>query len=252
MSKQCLFCPNPVDSVEDVWSTWILEDLKPVKPIRIKRGKTVVAEAVDNVEIRIKCVCQNCNNGWMSAIEGENKPHMLAMMNDKPIVLMPAQQKLLTRWAILKAMVLDGANPKKRIPFYSESERMAMKPPLRSLPVGTIVWIGRLSVKGFHAELGDTFGKINNIPKAFHGCVTTIIVGHLVIQVMTMHVLAMFATTRIRPESKPGAWDINLLEIWPVFGNKSWPPTFSFALEGTTNHIGTLVNRFKIGEDITK
>jgi len=187
----------------------------------------------------------------MSDIENENKPHMLAMMNDKPTVLEPKQQKLLTRWAILKAMVLDGSS-KSRIPFFSESERIGMKPPSRSIPVGTLAWIGRLSVKTFHAGLTDTFGKIGNVPKAFHCCVVTIIVGHLAIQVVTMHVLPMFATMRIRPVDNPGAWDVNLLDIWPVFGEKCWPPRFSFALKGPTHHIAGLINRWKIGTDITK
>ena len=251
MSKQCLFCSNPVDSAEHVWSDWILKDLKPSKPIHIKIGKPA-GKWVDNPEARIKCVCQKCNNGWMNDIDGENKPHMLAMMNDKNEVLTPAQQKLLTRWAILKAMVLDGANPKKRIPFYSEPERVGMKPPSRSLPVGTRTWIGRLSDKAFHAGLGDTFGKIDDIPKGFHGCDTTIIVGHLVIQVVTMHVLPMFATRGLRLGCKPGAWDVNLMEIWPVFGEKRWPPSSTFTLDRTSSGIGTLVNRFKIGTDITK
>jgi hypothetical protein len=230
----------------------ILEDLKPVQPIRIKRGKTILAQSVDNPEIRVKAVCQKCNNRWMSDIEGENKPHMLAMMNDKPAVLRPAQQKLLTRWAVLKAMVLDGGYPKYRIPFYSESERHGMKPPSRFIPVGTLAWIGRLSVKGFHAGVTDTSGKINDIPEAFHTCITTIIVGHLVIQVLTMHVLPMFATTRIRPGCYPGAWDVNLLEVWPADGDKCWPPPFSFEMKGTTHNIGFLVNRYKMGEDVTK
>jgi hypothetical protein len=189
----------------------------------------------------------------MSDVENENKPHMLAMMNGKQTVLQPTEQKLLTRWAILKAMVPDGSSQTRRaVPFYSESEKTGMKPPSCSLPVGTLVWIGRLSVKAFHAGLTDTFGKVNNIPKAFHGCVTTIIVGHLVIQVLTMHVLPMFATTRFSPVYEPGAWDVNLLDIWPVFGGKLWPPRFSFTLDGTTHHIARLVNRWKIGEDITK
>jgi hypothetical protein len=158
----------------------------------------------------------------------------------------------LTRWATLKAMVLDGSSPRKRIPFYSESERRGMKPPSSFHPVGTLTWIGRLSVKGFHAGVTDTFGEINGIPKAFHGCVTTIIVGHLVIQLVTKHVLAMFATSGVQLGCKPGAWDKNLLEIWPVWGNKSWPPPATFRLEGTTHHIGALVNRYKMGEDITK
>lgn len=220
MSKQCLFCPNPVNSAEHIWSDWILEDLKPVQR--------------------------------MSDLEGENKPHMFAMMNDKPTVLTPTQQKLLTRWAILKAMVLDGSSPKRRIPFYSASERIGMKPPSRSLPVGTLTWIRPLSDNAFHAGLTDTFGQIDGIPKAFHGCVTTIVVGHLVIQVVTMHVLPMFATMTLRPDCKPGAWDVNLLEIWPVFGEKRWPPRFTFTLDGATRHIGALVNRYKMGTDITK
>src|SRR5579864_5161898 len=137
MSRKCLFCPNPVDSAEHLWSDWILEDLKPVEPIHIKFGKTF-AKWVDDPEVRIRCVCQRCNNGWMSSIESENKPHMLAMMNDKSTLLAPTQQKLLTLWAILKAMVLDGSSRSLCSHVYTASERGAMKPPSRSLPVGTI------------------------------------------------------------------------------------------------------------------
>jgi|SRR5271169_2007089 len=250
MAKRCLFCPRAVDSAEHIWSDWILEDLKPVQPIHIKIGKTM-SKWVDNPEVRVKCVCQKCNNGWMSDIENENKPHMSAMMNGKPTVLEPKQQKLLTRWAILKAMVLDGSS-KSRGPFYSESERTDMKPPSRSIPIGTHAWIGRLSLKSFHAGLTDTFGEIGNIPRAFHGCVTTIIVGHLTIQVVTLHVLPMFATMNPLPVYKPGAWDLNLLDIWPAFGEERWPPRSSFELKGTTHHIALLINRWKIGTDITK
>jgi hypothetical protein len=52
---------------------------------------------------------------------------------------------------------------------------------------------------------------------------------------------------------EPGAWDVDLLEIWPVFGEKCWPPKVSFVLkEATPHHIAHLINRWKIGEDITK
>jgi hypothetical protein len=105
---------------------------------------------------------------------------MLAMMNDKPTVLEPRRQKLLTRWAILKAMVIDGSS-KSRISFYGESERK--------------------------------------------------------------HEATVY---------KPGPWDVNLLDIWPAFGEERWPPRFSFELKGTTHHIAGLINRWKIGTDITK
>ena len=122
-----------------------------------------------------------------------------------------------------------------------------MKPPLRSLPVGTLTWIGRLSIKSFHAELTDTFGEINHIPKAFHSSVTTIIVGHLVIQTVTMHALPQFATMHPRPICKPGAWDVNLLEIWPAFGDNRWPPQFTFTLDRSVHHIGGQRSLVKIG-----
>ena len=248
MAKQCLFCPRPVDSAEHLWSEWILEDLKPTQPIHIKIGKTT-AKWIDKPEVRIKCVCQKCNNSWMSDLENENKPHILAMMHSKSIILKPAQQRSLARWSILKAMVIDGSSP-KRIPFYSSSERTLMKPPSRALPVGSLVCIGQLSVEAFHAGLTGTFGEVGSIPEAFHGCVVTIIVGHLVIQVITMHVLAMFATNEgLRANYKSGAWDVSLLDIWPVFGEAYWPPPLPFTLEGT-NGIKLLIDRWKIGSNI--
>lgn len=254
MARRCIFCPNPVDSAEHLWSDWILEDLKPVQPIHIKFGKSF-AKWVDDPEVRIHCVCHKCNNGWMNDIEGEVKPLMQPMLHGHPIVLRPVEQKLLTRWAVLKAMVLDGSSPSRRSTlFYNECERVGMKPQLRALPVGTFTWIGRLSIQSFHAELFDTFGQINFVPKAFHGCVVNIVVGHLVFQVLTMHVLPMFANGRsVAPRYEHGAWDVNLLEIWPAFGDKRWPPPFAFVLKGNTpHHIARLVRRFRIGEDITK
>jgi hypothetical protein len=248
-----LFCPNPVDSCEHIWSDWILKDLKLGSRIQIKFGNSF-AKWVDDPEVKIKCVCQKCNNGWMSDIEGENKPHMLAIMNDKPTILTPTEQKSLARWTILKAMVIDGARPKQRIPFYSLSERLDMKPPSRFVPPGTLVWIGRLSVKSLHAAILDSRGQINGIDEAYRGCITTIIVGHLAIQALTIHVLPRFLgmLRRLHIDPKPGAWDMNLLDIWPVFGEMSWPPAVTFTLGRTSTSIGHLADRFRIGTDITK
>ena len=248
MAKQCLFCPLPVDSAEHIWSDWILQDLKPTQPIHIRIGKTT-AKWVDNPEVKINRVCHRCNSTWMSDLESQTQPQIRAMMHGDSIVLSAAQQRSLTRWAVLKSMVIDGSSA-KRTPFYSQDERNALKSPSSFIPTGTRTWIGRLSLKAFHAGLTDTFGEIDRIPEAFHGCVTTIIVGHLVVQVITMHVLPMFATFHLRPQYKPGAWDVSLVEIWPVFGEARWPPPFSFVLEGTTHHIRGVINRWKIGTDI--
>lgn len=184
----------------------------------------------------------------MSDLENSNKPQIRAMMHDKPINLGPAQQKLLARWAVLKAMIIEAAN-RERTPFYGADERIGLKPPSSFFPVGTSVWIGRLSRKAYHAGGTDIWRQIDQVPRAMHGCLTTIIVGHLAIQVLTAHVLPMFATSRPSFECNPGAWDINLLDIWPVFGARKWPPPVTFTFKGP-NSIATLINRWKLGEDI--
>ena len=247
MAKQCLFCLKTVDSAEHIWSDWILEDLQLYTPIRIRIGRKT-DRWKDNPEMLVNCVCQRRNNEWMSDLENENKPHMRLMMNDKSVILEPEQQKLLARWAVLKAIVIEATN-RHRPPFYEERERKGLVPPSPFLPVGTAVWLGRIPMKGFHAGGTDIWRAINKIANALRGCVTTIIVGHLVFQALTVHVLPVFVSCRIVPECEPGTWDSKLLDIWPIFGTHRWPPPVSFARKGIDS-IGWLILRYSLGENI--
>lgn len=186
----------------------------------------------------------------MSNLEGANKPHMRRMMNDEAVELNPQQKKLLTRWAILKSMVIESIHRRNAL-FYSKDEREGMnRMPSPSLPLGTFVWIGRLSFKAFHANATDVWGNIDQIPKAVHSCVTTIVVGHLVFQVVTGHAIPKYATYKVISNCKPGAWDKTLLEIWPCYGSTSWPPTISFGRNGP-NHIAALLDRWRIGTRVS-
>lgn len=247
MPRKCLFCENPVDSAEHVWSDWILKDLKPAEPIRRQIGRHTDVYT-DDPEVLVRCVCQRCNNGWMSDIENENKPQISAMMRDHPVVLEPLQQKSLTRWAILKAMIIEATN-RQRPHFFSEFEKTSLKPPTSALPAASLVWIARFSNIGFHAGGTDIWAAIDGIPKAMHGSVTNIVVGHLAIQVLTPHVPPMFTSRARDVESRPGEWERNLVNIWPVFGAVHWPPSLSFTLQGPDS-IGALINRWKLGQNI--
>ena len=248
MAKQCLFCPREADSSEDVWSSWILEDLKPTERVPRRIGRHLDTYTV-NSAIRVKCVCQGCNNGWMSDLETGNQARMRTMMHGQRTVLNPTEQKLLARWAILKAMVIDAINP-RRTSFYLECERTNFKPPLSAFPIGTSVWLARFSsFRGFHAGGTDIWQNVGEVPKAMRGCVTNIVVGHLIIQALTVHVLPMFANRGVIPECNPGAWDVSLLNIWPIFGELVWPPNVAFAVNGP-NRLRDIINKWKVGEDI--
>jgi len=148
----------------------------------------------------------------------------------------------------MKAMVVDSANRERKC-FYSTLEKTQLRTPASVIPVGTLVWLGRFAVKAFHAGGTDVWGQIDEIPKAFQCCVTTIVVGHLVCQILTAHVLQSLPYQRINVGCRDGAWNINLLDIWPLNGPLRWPPAISFAQKGPDS-IAALVNRWKIGENI--
>jgi hypothetical protein len=133
------------------------------------------------------------------------------------------QQKVFARWAVLKAMII-GSSDRHRILFYDEFERKSFKPPSFAMPVRTHVWVGRFAGAGFHAGGTYILASMEKIPKAVVGCVTTIIVGHLAIQILTTHVIPKFATRIFNITILPGRWDENLLTLWPVFGCVKWPP----------------------------
>jgi hypothetical protein len=156
-------------------------------------------------------------------------------------------QAKLTRWAILKAMVVDKVN-EDRPAFYfpEEKEQIRSGAPIS---IGTVAWLGRLSSKSFHVGGTDIWRTVAEVPKAIHAAITTLIMGHLVIQVMTAHILAEFGNGPRGLDYNEGEWDIKLLELWPATDLIRWPPDSSFTLRGTDS-IVTLLNRWKIGEDV--
>ena len=225
MTRQCLFCPNPVDSAEHIGSDWILEDLKQSVDIKITIGKSG-SIWIDSPEVLIKCVCKTCNNGWMSELENANKFPIHAMINNEPCGLTKRDQNKLARWAVMKAMVLDSCNPARR-PFYVEAERENLKSS-SIVPARTLVWIGQFSAKGFHFGGTDIWGEIEKIAKASHGCVTSMDIGHLVMQVLSVHVISQFAQQNVNIGCRMGDWRNSLLDIFPVTDSLRWPPNVTF------------------------
>ena len=246
MAKQCLFCPNEVNSGEHIWSDWIIRDLKFYGSVRMKIGKAA-PYWLDDPEVKVWCVCAKCNNGWMSSLEADNKPVIHAMMHGEQCQLGKKDQAKLARWAVLKAMVVDKVN-EDRTAFYSadEKEQVRLGAPLS---IGTLAWLGRLSHKSFHVSGTDIWRSVAEVPKAIHAAVTTLIMGHLVIQVLTAHIIAQFGNGPRGLDYNEGEWDVKLLELWPATSFISWPPASSFTLRGDDS-IAALLNRWKIGENV--
>lgn len=91
-----------------------------------------------------------------------------------------------------------------------------------------------------------------NAPKAARASDSTFVIGHLVIQVVTVHHEPEHENARVEGVTiQDGEWDKLLLRIWPVGTHPvTWPPQATFRKAGT-NSIATLQNRWKMGKDAT-
>jgi hypothetical protein len=81
----------------------------------------------------------------------------------------------------------------------------------------------------------------------------TLIVGHLVIQVATIHNVEPFTDVDITNiQTKDGNWDNILMSIWPTEGTAAmWPSKENFTLTGPDS-IEHLIDRWRIGINVNE
>jgi len=112
--QPCMFCGMPADSREDIIPTWISrQNLLPpgtVEPVvYTSHGVPLKQWSSQTLAfLKIKAVCQICNNGWMSQIEETAKQYLLPMMQGRGVRLSPEAQIHLAVWACLKVMVWES------------------------------------------------------------------------------------------------------------------------------------------------
>lgn len=101
-----------------------------------KAGKTYAAQdRIATKRTAVRCVCQKCNNGWMSELENEIKPVLAPMINGYRTLLTPDEQMTLARWASLKAQCFD-ANPNGPEPKSSMRARQTVRGGKSALEAG--------------------------------------------------------------------------------------------------------------------
>lgn len=196
----------------------------------------------DDEELKIPCVCSNCNNRWMSKRENKVKEILGPMILDISVFLDSDDQTRLAVWALKTAMVADAA--RGVTPFYNSLECQSLRSAQRDIPDGTHVWLGRYigssrSIKTGGTNLNFADGEIIGNMHVF-----TIVVGHVIFQVTSMRQLTQRPITSIQMAAREGPWPQSLIQIHPIENKKiSWPPPLSFTLYGS-NAYGGLVYRW--------
>jgi hypothetical protein len=256
--RQCRFCENPADSREHYVPDWILQIIDiQVGASRVVGDSPPISFSGSRKNFRVRSVCGDCNGGWMSKLEQDSKPTIGPLLRGSDIVtpIDTAQQSVVARWAVKTAMVNETtAPPPPKIGSYfytkDECERLRLT---SSIPPKTIVWIGKFTGVGLFGR--GTHVWDNGEKHAIHKTVTcghifTIVLDHLVLQVLTVHVSPEDGATSftIPQHDAPepfGNWTELLVPIWPIVGTVWWPPSRNFTENESS--IGALFNRFKTG-----
>ncbi|MHB8652539.1 MAG: hypothetical protein ACYDA9_01540 [Terriglobia bacterium] len=178
----------------------------------------------------------------MSKLENKIKPLIGSLMHDISISLDTAQQKDVSLWALKTAMVLEGTKSRATAHFYQQADCEQLR--LSSFipaPPRTRIWLGRFSGSELLATGTDIWRNLGEVPKALHGLTSTIIVGHLAIQVLSVN-------KAVQIGCKMGRWNELLIDVWPLAGSAMWPPTLTFSNDGGSLSIIRLCDRWKIGK----
>lgn len=120
--RQCIFCLNPVDSKEHIWSQWMHPFLDEGNEKKNYNRHTITRDPDGSEElsgptgkpggvfdIQVRAVCRPCNQGWMNNREQEVRPFLEPMLKGEAITTTLAQMTGLAQWCAQKFIVMEHA-----------------------------------------------------------------------------------------------------------------------------------------------
>lgn len=234
----CPFCDSLDDLTrEHVWPDWYSRELQT-------RGAILTGDIiVDNrIEVTVP-VCGDCNNKWMSVLEGDAKQLLLSIADaatgSRPTLkVSAAEQARLATWAVKTAYLIDAYQaPVVPRGFLHEFA-------LQRVPnAWTVVWIGgytpdvALRADKRALDFPTTAGEpTNNSPNAF---AITFTILNVLFQVVG-HFNGGTWSLRDNRRQYSGA----LFQIWPnAVPDLSWPPSLGFSRASWDDLVASITDR---------
>lgn len=132
VTDSCVFCGCVGElTEEDAFPKWIARELLPIGSVfRISSFRGDGGVLVSEGDIRskllgtpVKCVCDRCNNRWMSQMENKIKTMLLPMFYGKGTTLDRNGQRKIVAWAIKTSYML----------IYAQNAEFSVHPDWRTL-----------------------------------------------------------------------------------------------------------------------
>jgi hypothetical protein len=149
--KKCIFCGFVGKlTFEHIWSRWTHKYIP--RQMRFYQALSAISQPDqtdfkifrrmgDIIDWKVRCVCEQCNNGWMRRdIEEPAMPVVTALIEGRSMRLTPEEQAIVASWATLKAMVAEY-DLNGHVVTHHMQRKYLMKhhrPPME----GWSVWIG--------------------------------------------------------------------------------------------------------------
>jgi hypothetical protein len=176
--KTCIFCRQTGKlTKEHLWGDWLRQhiprdsthNLHFVTERERPAQKGRLHGPGDPHSRRLLVVCNECNNGWMSALQTAAKPWLGPLARGDWLPLEYDAQCALAAWATMFAMVVEFAHPPTVV--IPQAERTGFKV-TRATPPGWLIFLGRYDDPhgrdgAFNHHAGVHFGIYDHPRSAF-------------------------------------------------------------------------------------
>jgi len=124
----------------------------------------------------------------------------------------------------------------------------------RTIPERTLVFAAHFIRRSLDSNGADfTLVEPRTGELLLRGQVYNVMVGHVVLQVLSLHPELHHKDKTIRINVADGPWDRLTVQVWPIEKNSAnWPPTMSMTTAHNVTHYGYFRGRFntKTGHEI--
>jgi len=242
--RRCIFCQERASTKEDVWPQWLTKrfPLSDISYMDAELGGRNLSNWRNKSTklLQVGCVCEKCNNGWMSRTESKVKPVIESILDNRIKVVNVTSQAHIAVWAIKTAMTLEALNYHREW-FYTNDQRRVLRI-VSAIPEGTSIWIAKCVNQ---ANIYSTAKDLWTAPghDEAHAYVTTMAFGSLALQVMSLRPhMNLLTGTPITYHVSEGPWNQVLMQVWPLMSNsQQWP--LNQGLSGDWG-LEVLANRF--------
>lgn len=204
--RTCIFCQRAGKmSDEHIWGDWLKAHIRPTmnkhnfQAVRINRpGEQTTGEIKlrtgDPLRSKVKVVCADCNNRWLSEIQNRAKPYLIPLITGQRVALGKEAQEHIATWCAMATMTAEFIDRDPTTIAVPQADRDWLGNN-RTAPPGWRIWLAHYQrhkwpVQWVHLTLPILAAKDipENAAETFvlpNTQVTTFVVGNLFVHVMS-------------------------------------------------------------------